>query len=335
MRSRAVFIVNTLIYACVMLAASLPAYAAVGPATILKNMLEAEGRATYSAYQVTTISRGPSVTSEQTIYRHGFKGMRMEYVLPAPLKGEIMTDDGRVSAHLIPSRKVLRQGPSRLSVLSERTRQTEQALAKGQLRVELVGRDRIAGHDAYVIVVKPGRGERGPTRKFWVDTDKWVKLKTEDIAPNRTVISTSYYTRIQYLNDVPDSKFSIDPPAGYRVERNMGPRGLIPLDKARRMVRFKVVAPGYTPPGFRLAGAAVEPFRGSHILGLRYTNNVASFSLFQTPEKAHSPKFMERLHEGPVRPGKGIYSWRRGPLNLTLVGYLPSDEIKKIRDSVK
>ncbi len=333
MRSRSY--VSSLMLFCLAAMASVPARADVGPATILKNMLEAEGRAAYSAHQVTTISRGPSVTSEQTIYRHGFKGMRMEYILPAPLKGEIMADDGRVSAHLIPRRKLLKLGPSRLAVLRERTAQTRQALSKSQLRIELVGRDRIAGQAAHVIVVKPRRGDRGPIRKFWVDADKWVKLKTEDVAPNGTVASTSYFTKIQYLNDVPDSKWSIEAPAGYRVERVTGPPGLMPLDKARKMVRFRVVEPGYMPPGFRLAGAAVEPFRGSHILGLRYTNNVASFSLFQTPEKALSPRFMERLHEGPVRPGKGIYSWRKGALNLTLVGNLPSDQIRKIRDSVK
>ncbi len=311
------------------------AYAAIDAVTILRNMLDAEGKASFTAYQVTTISKGPSVTSEQIVYRRGFSGMRMEYVSPAGLKGEVMADDGKVGAHLIPRRKVLRLVPSRLAVLRQRTEQAEQSVARKQLRVDLVGKDRIAGQAAYVLVVKPRRADQGPTRKFWIDTDKWVKLKTEDIAPNGTVVSTSYYTRIQYLNDIPDSKFRIDAPDGYRVERDQGPRGLLPLDKARKMVRFKIVEPDYIPPGFRLVGAAVEPFRGSHIIGLRYTNNVSSFSLFQTPEKSLNPRFMERLNEGPVRPGRGVYSWKRGPLNLTLVGGLPSDQIKRIADSIK
>lgn len=326
---------NTLTWVCLLLAASGTLRAEIAPTTIVRNMLEAEGRAAFSAYQVTTISRGPSVTSEQTVYRHGFRGMRMEYVVPAPLKGEVMADDGRVSAHLIPRRKVLRLNPSRLAVLKERTEQAQQALARGHLQVELVGRDQIADQAAYVVVVKPRRGVQGQVRKFWIDTDKWVKLKTEDIGPNGAVVSTSYYTRIQYLNDVPDSKFTIDPPEGFRVERNLGPAGLLPLEKARKMVRFRVIEPDYVPPGFKLVGAAVEQFRGSHILGLRYTNNVTSFSLFQTPEKELSPKFLERLHEGPVRPDRGIYSWKEGSLTLTIIGNLPSDQIKKIRESVK
>ena len=156
-------------------------------------------------------------------------------VAPPKLKGEVMADDGRVSAHLIPSQKVLRFHPSRLMVLRQRTEQAAQALSKGNLRVELVGKDEIAGRTAYVVVVKPRRGDQGPVRKFWVDADKWVKLKTEDIAPNGTVVSNSYYTRIQFVKDIPDSKFRIEPPAGYRVERVPGPPGLLPLDKARKL----------------------------------------------------------------------------------------------------
>jgi len=309
--------------------------AAPDATTIIRNMLDSEGKASFTAYQVTTISRGPSVTSEQIVYRRGYSGMRIEYIAPAVLKGEIMADDGRVSMHLIPRQKVIRTHPSRLAVLRQRTDQAIQALSKGQLSVELVGADKIAGESVYVLVVRPRRGDQGPVRKFWVDTEKWVKLKTEDIGPNGTVASTSYYTRIQYLNDIPDAKFRIDPPEGYRVERNDGPPGLMPLDKARKMVRFRLAQPGDVPPGFRLVGAAVEPFRGSHIVGLRYTNNVSSFSLFETPERTLNPRFMERLHEGPVRPGRGVYSWRKGPLNFTLVGPLSSDQIKRIVNSMK
>jgi len=311
------------------------ACADVDAVTVVRNMLDAEGKIAFTAHQVTTIVRRPSVTSEQLVFRDGYRGMRTEYVAPPKLKGEVMADDGQVSAHLIPYNKVLRLHPSRLMVLRQRTEQAAQALSKGLLRVELVGKDKIADRTAYVVVVKPRRGDQGPVRKFWVDAEKWVKLKTEDIAPDGTVISNSYYTRIQFVKDIPDSKFRIGPPPGYRVERVQGPLGLLPLEKARKMVKFTIVQPEYLPPGFKLAGAAVEPFRGSHILGLRYTNNVTSFSLFQTPEKSLNPRFMERLHEGPVRPGKGIYSWRRGTLNLTLIGNLPSDQIKRIADSVK
>lgn len=303
-------------------------------ATVLEKMLEAEGNVVFTAHQVTTLAKGPPLTSEQIVYRAGFKGMRTEYIAPPLLRGEIMADDGHVLAHFMPRAKVVKLRPSRLAALRQRTAQAAEAFKRGYLKVELVGRDRIAGRTAYVIEVKPARGGGGPARKFWVDADKWAKLKTEDIAPGGTVLSTSYYTRISFVNAIPDEKFRFQPPSGVRTEHMHRRQKLIPIQKARELVRFQILEPDYVPPGFRLAGAAVIPFRGSHLVGLRYTDGVSSFSLFETPERILSRKFLERLHKGPVRPGKGVYSWRRGRLNLTIVGHIPSDQIRKIASSV-
>ncbi len=168
-----------------------------------------------------------------------------------------------------------------------------------------------------------------------MDADKWIKLKTEDIAPDGTVVSTSYYTRINFVRSVAKEKFHLEPPPGVRVEQTHCRPQLMPIEKARDKVSFRILEPGYVPPGFKLAGAAVMPFRGSHLVALRYTDGVSSFSVFETPERILSRRFLERLHEGPVRPGKGVYSWRRDRLNLTIVGSIPSDRIRRIAYSVK
>ncbi|HUV03664.1 MAG TPA: MucB/RseB C-terminal domain-containing protein [Armatimonadota bacterium] len=304
-----------------------------GP-TVLKKMLEAEGSAAFTAYQVTTLARGPSLTSEQIVYRAGFSGMRTEYMEPPRLKGEISADDGRVAAHLIPRAKVLRIGPSRLAALKMRTEQAALAFRRGNMKVELVGSDKIAGRNAYVIQVKPRLRAKGPTRKFWVDSEKWIKLKTEDIAPDGATASMSYYTRIDFVNTIPHEKFRLEPPPGFRVERQ-APADLVPIDKAQESAGFRVLAPTYLPPGFKLVGAAVQSFRRGRLVVIRYTDGVSSFSLFETPERVLKPRFLARLHEGPVRPRKGIYSWQVGNLNLTIVGQLPIDQIRKVASSVK
>lgn len=334
MNSRTTGILRCVLSASLVLAAG-SLCAAPDAISILRNMLESEGRVAFTAHQVTNISQRPSVTSEQIVYRDGYRGMRTEYLAPPLMKGEVMADDGRMMAHLVPRQKVLRMGPSRLAVLRQRTEQAAQALSRNQLRVELVGHDRIADQATYVIVVRPRGADQGPTRKFWVDTNKWVKLKTEDVGPNRTVVSTSYYTRVQFLDSIPESKFRVEAPPGYRVQRDRGTVALLPLDKAKSLIRFRMVQPAYAPSGYKLVGAMVEPFRGSHILGLRYTNSVNSFTLFQTPERTLDRAFIERLHEGPVRPRQGVFSWRQGPLSLTLVGNLPGGEAEKIKNSVK
>jgi len=320
-----------LVSACIASAAADP----IDADTVLRKMLDSESSVSFTARQITTISRKPSLTSEQIVYRSGFRGMRIEYVEPALMRGEIMADDGRQLAHFIPKAKVLKIRPSRLAHLRLRTEQAVEASREGHLTAELVGRDKIAGRAAYLIVVKPKSHRHGPTRKFWVDTEKWIKLKTEDIAPDGSVASTSYYTEIDFVNSISDEKFRFDAPPGVRVEREAGPPGALPLDKAREMVKFRILEPAHLPPGFKFVGASVMPFREGKFVALRYSDGVTSFSLFQTPGRTLHPKFLHRLHEGPVRPGKGIYSWRRGELNLTLVGPLSSEEIRKIAASMK
>lgn len=322
------------IFLTLTVSASLCAQQIDGP-TVLKKMLDAEGKVTFTAHQVTTLAKGPALTSEQIIYRSGFRGMRTEYLEPSFMKGEIRADDGRQQSHLIPKAKVLRVGPSRLAELSKRTDQASRGSHKGEIKVDLVGRDKIAGRNAYVIQVRPSHNGGAPTRKFWVDTETWIKLKTEDISSDGKVLSMSYYTRIDFPRSIPDSKFRIDPPTGYRVEKNSMDIDLVSVAEARKTARFKLLEPSYLPSGFKAVGACVIPFRRNQVVAIRYTDGVTSFSLFQTREKVLDRRFIQRLHEGPVETDKGVYTWRQSDLSLTIVGQLQPEQMRKIADSVK
>ncbi|MGB9586970.1 MAG: hypothetical protein ACPL7O_02200, partial [Armatimonadota bacterium] len=138
-------ITKVLIIACLICGSNALSWAErIDGRTVLKNMLEAEGKAVFTAHQVTTLARGPAVTSEQTVCRAGFKGMRIEYLEPPALRGEVIADDGHVYAHLIPREKVLRVGPSRLKMLQTRMNETHAGFKRGALDVSLLGKDRIA-----------------------------------------------------------------------------------------------------------------------------------------------------------------------------------------------
>ncbi|MCL6519649.1 MAG: MucB/RseB C-terminal domain-containing protein [Armatimonadetes bacterium] len=307
---------------------------AIDGATILKKMLISEGNVSFTAHQVTTLAKGPFLTSEQEVYRDGFKGMRTEYTYPNQLAGEIMIDDGKVLIRFIPRNKTAKTQPSRLNFLKLRTIEANRALERGQIQVELVRRDKIAGRNAYVLEVKPRAKRAGPTRKFWVDTEKWVKLKTEDIAPDGTVVSTSYYTRIDFTS-VPPEKFRFKPPPGVRVERGPERMQIMSIEKAQRIVDFQIREPKYLPKGFKLLGATVVPFRHGKVVGLRYSDGVSSFSLFQAPRRMLDPRFPKQLQKDPLRAGRGVYAWKLGELNFTLIGSIPADEIRRIADSIK
>lgn len=307
---------------------------AIDGRTILANMLKAEGSVAYIAHEVTTLAREPAVTSEQTVYRSGFKGSRVEYTQPDLLKGEIRADDGKVLAHLIPKDKLMVKRPSRIAGMREWAEHSAKALQKGEIEVDLVGKDKIAGRNAYVIELHPRHHHQGK-RKLWVDTEKWVKLRTEDITPEGTVASLSYYTKIEFVKNIPDGKFHVEKPEGYRVEREEGPIRTMPLEKVRRMAGFQILEPSYLPSGFKVAGAAIIPFRDGKIVSIRYTDGVNTLSLFQAKGETLNPRFLKRLHEGPVQPGKGIYSWRKDDRNLTIISRISMDDIRRVAGSVK
>lgn len=302
--------------------------------TVLRRMLNAEGSVAFIARQVTTIAKKPAITSEQVVYRAGFRGMRTEYTSPPFMKGEIMVDDGRVMSHFIPKTNVIEKRSSRLGDMQIRTAQISEKLNRGQLRIDLVGRDEIAGRTAYVIEIRPEHRPEGRIRKFWVDRENWVKLKTEDIAPNGTVESTSYYTKMSFVDSIPDAKFRLDR-SGVRVKQEEGPSPMMTQKRAQQLVRFRILKPSYLPSGFKPIGAAVVPFRGGKSIVLRFSDGVNTFSLFQTPDRILPRRFLDRLEEGPLRSGRDTYSWRKGNLNLTIVGSLTKEQIKLVADSVR
>ena len=299
--------------------------------SILLKLFDAEGHVSYTAHQVTVLSGGPVITSEQNVYRSGYDGMRLEYTDPTALHGEIHADDGHVFAHLVPSRKTLKIGPSRLAELKKRTQQ----MHNEDLYAKLVGRDRIADRPAYIVEVRPNHLGRMPKRKLWVDQDKWVKLKIEELGSDGKVLSSSYYTKINYVKSIPESKFHIDLPDGYRVYKRDDRANIMSLDAARKSASFRLMEPTYLPSGFKAIGVKVIPFRHGQLVTIRYTDGVNPVSLFQTQQRESGHRFLDRLHNGQIEPGHEIYSWQKDNLNLTLIGQLSQKELHKIADSVK
>jgi negative regulator of sigma E activity len=148
-------------------------------------------------------------------------------------------------------------------------------------------------------------------------------------------MSMSYYTKIDFVSSIPDSKFHINPPAGVLIEHEEHEPHPMPVEHARHEAGFHLLEPSYLPKGFKPAGAVIIPFRDGKIVGLRYTDGVNSVSLFQTPGDKLSPKFIERLQHGPAKSGTEVYTWREGDISLTIVGRISQDEIRKIAGSVK
>jgi negative regulator of sigma E activity len=292
-------------------------------------MINADSTVSYVARQVTTITWGTLLTSEQMVYHSGMNGVRMDYISPYALRGEFLVDDGRKHGHYIPKRnlfKIRRSGFPMMKKLID----VLKSLDSGNLRAELVGTDRVAGRPTFIIAITHTQRSQGRTHKFWVDSANWVSLKTEEIATDRSVVSQSYYKSIQFVSSIPREKFRVVPPPGARVEREPAMEPMS-VQKAQRLVAWHIMEPSYIPQGFKVVGAVVRPYHSIQVVSTWYTDGVSSFSLFEAPESPDR-HFGDHLHKHHL---KDVYTWKVGTMSLTLMGQIPSDEMRRIAGSVR
>jgi hypothetical protein len=295
-------------------------------------MLQAEQSLVLSGEQVTTIARdGRSWTSEQHIWRNGSRAIRLEYIKPPELAGEVTVDNGRLYWDYLPARNTEQVGPSRLQRLGGRVGRVMSQIRGGDLVVQWVGQETIAGRPCSVIdVMAPGQGQT-PRRRFWIDPANGAQLRIDQFAASGQRVSTSYFTEVTYSPVLDNSVF--------REPKPLRPVRTVPAEIAQRLpsipaaqaqIGFPIQQPSYLPTGFHFDGAAVSDFRGNKLVALRYVNGLNVLSLFETPLPSNArPKA-----SGMRRPRRGVLMSQQGGLRLILVGNLAPDEMEKVMGSV-
>jgi outer membrane lipoprotein-sorting protein len=147
---------------------------------VLLHSLERERAAAYEGLQTTTITDGGKTRrTEQVVKRRPPGKLRIEYLSPPRLKGELVVDDGDRYRHYIPALRVMEDGPSRLQRAMQRHQAHLQSLREGRTPVALQGEETLLGRKVDVVTVTPTRPER-PTRTLWLDRETGVALKVEE-----------------------------------------------------------------------------------------------------------------------------------------------------------
>lgn len=300
--------------------------------TVLHNMMEAEKSAVYIAKEATYINEFSELRSEQTIYHSGVKGNRIEYTSPAKLKGIVITDNGSQSIFYNPIIKKMTIGPSWIGMMKG-YKGVHPPMPNVDANAEIKGTESVAGRQAYIVEIKPSFGLKR-YRRIWIDKQRWIHLRTEEFTETGQIKSKSYFKSISFVKSIPVSMFTVKPGRDIQVEQMPGPV-IITVDQAKSAVKFRILQPSYLPKGFKNVGAAIIPFRSDKIIGIRYSDGVNAFTIFQSPQEILEKGFLQRLHEGPIKSGGEMYSWRNGNLNLTIVGRVPPNEIRRISNSMK
>lgn len=228
----------------------------------------------------------------------------------------------------------------RMTTLSQK----EVELLAQNYTFDLVPADPIAGQETDLVTVSP-RFEARPTKRFYLARDTGVILRIEDFAPDGNLRFMSVYTQISFEEEAVKQKLTEwhrdgKSPAEKRRRRSQP----ITLDKAKTVLKDKLIEPTYLPPGFQLLETRYFKHRSDTVY-LRYTDGLLTFTVFESKSKQERNRAEKRegvqhiqiqgtsaRHEkrGPTH----ILQWFISDLNFTVMGELHRDELIKVAESL-
>ncbi len=310
-------------------------------AQLLRRMMDAENTTTYIARESTM--RADRAGNEQLVKSDPRQGLRRESV----------NGNGRV--YLDNFRNVYRFNPARPgdAVTIEQSRLARRSatrgedmvrrLTRGMLAARIVGQDTVAGRGSVIVEVRAPRTPSTPTRRFWIDRETGLRLRTEGVDAAGRVLSSSYYTTLNLAPVFAPDDFT--PP----VPGNGIPTasGTVPTTGQRRRFNtvaearqagFVVVEPTYLPPGYALR--LIEATANDSHLALRYANGLNTFSLTILRDGI-PPRVRPFLRSDgsayvPGPQGKnGLFVRGTGNSAYLVLGDLPEAELRRIAAGVR
>lgn len=180
------------------------------------------------------------------------------------------------------------------------------------------GRDRVAGHEAEVLVLKP-RDKHRFAQRLWADRETGLLLRNDVLGPNGEVLESSAFTDVQMgVRGQPELVLrAMKKLDGYRVVRPQSDRTLL---EAEGWSMSKPV------PGFqlvsctrRLLDAAADGAPSAPVLQTVYSDGLAHVSVFIEPYDA-------QRHKQPMGTSLGATHTlmnRKGDWWITVVGEVP------------
>jgi outer membrane lipoprotein-sorting protein len=296
---------------------------------VLIRSLEQESHVSFAGYQTTVVTDGGKVRrAAQVVKRQAPNKLRIEYLAPQHLKGEVVVDDGVRLRRYIPSLRVVEEGPSRLQRSLERHRTRIRDLREGKRTATLVGESSLLGRPVTIVQLAPSKPDR-PTRTLWLDQTTGVALRVEEKSPGGRNSVTSF-ERISFQPVLGPTEFHLEIPAGFTiVPAHMGrPISLRHAQDLARHLWGGLPMPLQLPPGFALTSAHQLNFHKHPVIALRYTRGRDDLSLFVS-DSGGEP------FSAPVQPHVNVYQHPIGRVLITLVGSPSTTQLSQIAASIR
>lgn len=332
--------------------------AALDGREVLVRSLEREGQVDYEGLQATVVSwgRGRESRTEQIVKFKRPNRLRIEYLAPPRLKGDVVVDDGTRLRRFVRALGIVEEGPSPPRGFSGRQRpELERALRRGALSVSLEGEETVAGRRAWVVTLAP-RAPGRPGRKLWLDQEHGLPLRVRQTGPGGRVTDT-FFQRITFGVTLDDREFVLEAPEGTPVVPRARGRA-VSLPEAEKIAEQhwgRLYQIRSLPPGIALRSVRLLELDGKPVLHLRYGNGRRGFSLFQSEGpgprretlsewaagKEDPPPTAGRPH--PPAPEGRPRAWGRplvlelskGRARLTLIGPPGAARLRALAESIE
>lgn len=289
-------------------------------------------RQPYTGEEITRIIQGRVVESRQTVIYGGPGRIRMEYLSPPSMKGEILLISGGRIYQYRPSHGDILDGVAGGTELAERVRAIAAGLRSGQISARVVGDELVAGNWATIVEIRSVRGDQWFLR-FWIDARTGVRLRFMRLDAQGRTVAESTFASINYVPSVDARLLSPAslPPVPH-VPRLPATPPLANVDLAQAQAGYAIRVPAL-PEGYYLSGVWVtaDP-SGRKTTILRYTDGVNNFALFETPLPPGRGRPGAALW---MRPRLGVAHWTAGDLAFTLIGHLAPQEYRQIAESLR
>ena len=245
---------------------------------VVAAMAAAPALVDYEATKVLTAvhqDRAETVTVLESYKRLG--RLRLEFLSPESVSGRLVIDDGVSVWQYEPSQHLVIHGPSFVHP-AEGSERVEELLRSALIAV--LGTEDVIGRQTVVLAMETR--DAGPSRRYWVDRETGVILRTEERDATGEIVFTSFFTRISFGLNLPSALFRFTPPSGARALDLYESGDPVPSPEALRKASG-VWVPPTLPYGYRFRTGAVVRHGALTSASASYTDGVRTLTVFLTP----------------------------------------------------
>ncbi|MGE5623711.1 MAG: hypothetical protein ACM3UP_01650 [Methanocella sp.] len=200
----------------------------------------------------------------------------------------------------------------------EETLSSPQSVSRN-FRLQVSDGETVLGRQTYKLELIP-KWSGSIHRTLLLDRDTLVTLRLEDRDHADALVQRQEVLAIDLNPDL--LRFTVQRAEGAGADRVME------VSEAERAIGFKLALPKVLPPGFVLYGVRLSPVH-PEVAHLVFTDGVTVVSLFE-----QVIPWWARLGAGTTKESEHGHQFVRGNLTLFLVGNIPPEELRRMRDSI-